>query len=66
MKPVENEASLVSKTDVKHKPFAKEVFLDLTVLACLIQIILAMLNRLLNVMKSRCASPRFHILEMPP
>ena len=66
MKPVENEASLVSKTDVKHKPFAKKVFLDLTVLACLIQIILAMLNTLLNVMKSRCASPRFHILEMSP
>ena len=58
MKPVDNEESLGGKTDIKHKPIAKEVFLNLTVLVCLIQIFLTMLNTLLNVMKSSCASPR--------
>ena len=63
MRPVYNEETLA---DVKHEPpFASEVFQDLTMLAvCIIKIILTMLNMLLNVKKSSCASTRFPISEM--
>ena len=62
MRPVYNEETFA---DVKHEPFASEVFQDLTMLAvCIIKIILTMLNMLLNVKKSSCASTRFPISEM--
>ena len=59
MKPVYDEETLA---DVKHK----EVFQDLAMLVCLIQIILTMLNTLLNVRKPSCPSSRFPGLEMSP
>ena len=62
MKPVYDEETLA---DVKYKLFEREVFQDLSILVvCLLQIILTMLNTLLNVKKSSCASTRFPISEM--
>ena len=65
MKPVYDVETL---TDIKHKPFEREVFQDLTMLVvCIIQMILTMMNTLLNVMKKpSCASSRFPSLQMSP
>ena len=63
MKPAHDEETLAN---VKHEPYAREVFQDL-MLVCLIQIILTMLNTLVNVMKKPgSASLWFPILKMLP
>ena len=63
MKPAHDEETLAN---VKHEPYAREVFQDL-MLVCLIQIILTMLNTLVNVMKKPgSASLWFPMLKILP